>query len=112
LAHEGERRLVSDSIPNTPLATPTGSILAQHRDPMRAVPGAHFKFDWTVNPAIANIPLSNWYPGDDVVDIIGVDAYDAGVPASVPFSGRWNYLYNEPTASARWRRSPSSMASR
>lgn len=97
LAHEANGDWYADSIPNTPSGDANwvqfwrNTVIA-----MRAVPGAHFKFDWTVNPGYRNIPLSNWYPGDDVVDIIGVDAYDAGVPASVPFSGRWNYLYNEP----------------
>jgi Glycosyl hydrolase family 26 len=48
---------------------------------MRSVPGAHFKFDWTVNGRVRPIPLGDFYPGDDVVDIIGIDAYDSGIPA-------------------------------
>ena len=63
---------------------------------MRSVPGANFQFDWCVNEGYRRIPLADWYPGNDVVDIIGVDAYDGGVPASVPFADRWSYLYNEP----------------
>jgi glycosyl hydrolase family 26 len=43
---------------------------------MRSVPGAQFRFDWCVNTAVRPIPLSNFYPGDDVVDIVGVDVYD------------------------------------
>ena len=43
---------------------------------MRAVPGAHFLFVWNPNACTSNIPLSQWYPGDSYVDIIGVDAYD------------------------------------
>lgn len=46
---------------------------------MRAVPGAHFLFDWTVNQYWRPVPLQEWYPGDSVVDIIGIDAYDNGV---------------------------------
>ncbi len=47
---------------------------------MRSVPGAHFLFDWCVNAYWRPIPLSKWYPGNDVVDIVGIDAYDSGVP--------------------------------
>lgn len=43
---------------------------------MRAVPGAHFLFVWNPNVCTANLPLSQWYPGNSYVDIIGVDAYD------------------------------------
>jgi hypothetical protein len=43
---------------------------------MRAVPGAHFVFVWNPNVCTANLPLSQWYPGNSYVDIIGVDAYD------------------------------------
>lgn len=45
---------------------------------MRSVPGAAFSFDW--NPvsssAGTNLSFDAFYPGDDVVDIIGLDAYD------------------------------------
>lgn len=44
---------------------------------MRSVPGAHFQFDWCVNAGYRPIPLQSFYPGDDVVDTIGVDTYDA-----------------------------------
>jgi Glycosyl hydrolase family 26 len=58
---------------------------------MRSVPGANFRFDWCVNAGVRPIPLDAFYPGDDVVDIVGIDAYDAGVPTNQP--DRWNYLY-------------------
>ncbi len=61
---------------------------------MRSVPGANFRFDWTVNAVSRDIPLVDYYPGDDVVNIIGIDAYDAGLPADT--SDRWSTLYNEP----------------
>ena len=48
---------------------------------MRSVPGAHFRFDWCVNYPVRNLPLRTFYPGDQYVDIIGLDAYDAGVTA-------------------------------
>lgn len=46
---------------------------------MRAVPGARFTFVW--NPALGPVDPTNWpaeraWPGADVVDAIGVDAYD------------------------------------
>ena len=60
---------------------------------MRSVPGAHFLFDWCVNAYWRPIPLSRWYPGDDVVNIVGIDAYDSGVPMR---ENRWTRLYTEP----------------
>jgi len=46
---------------------------------MRSVPGADFKFVWDVNNRIPATPFASYYPGDDVVDIIGDDAYDSAV---------------------------------
>ncbi|GGO43337.1 glycoside hydrolase family 26 protein [Streptomyces lasiicapitis] len=43
---------------------------------MRAVPGQKFKFDFTPNRGRDAIPWTQCYPGDDVVDIIGMDSYD------------------------------------
>ena len=43
---------------------------------MRAVSGANFLFVWNPNVCTDDVPLSEWYPGDSYVDIIGVDAYD------------------------------------
>lgn len=42
---------------------------------MRSVAGAAFKFDWTVNAVTRPVPLTAFYPGDQFVDYIGVDAY-------------------------------------
>jgi hypothetical protein len=53
---------------------------------MRAVPGAHFKFVWCINNRYRNIPFNAYYPGNDVVDIVGDDVYDAGVSGRSP---RW-----------------------
>ena len=60
---------------------------------MRSVPGAHFLFDWTVNPGYRPLPLQSFYPGNDVVDIIGVDAYDAN--ALSPSQHSWSAIYHE-----------------
>ncbi|OEJ25343.1 glycosyl hydrolase family 26 [Streptomyces agglomeratus] len=43
---------------------------------MRAVPGQKFRFDFAPNRGIDAIPWTECYPGDDVVDIIGMDSYD------------------------------------
>jgi hypothetical protein len=61
---------------------------------MRSVDGADFKFDWCVLAAYRPIPLREWYPGDDVVDIVGIDAYDSGIEQQGP--GRWRTIYTRP----------------
>ena len=63
---------------------------------MRAVPGAHFLFDWTINQYWRPVPLDDWYPGNNVVDIIGIDAYDNGVyQAGLTPAERWQVLSSE-----------------
>jgi len=43
---------------------------------MRAVPDSRFTFDWSVNNGSSLFPPEQAYPGDDVVDVVGIDAYD------------------------------------
>jgi len=43
---------------------------------MRSVPGANFTFDWCTAWGPAQTAPDSVYPGDDVVDIIGMDVYD------------------------------------
>ncbi|MEE1929211.1 glycosyl hydrolase [Streptomyces sp. TRM 70351] len=43
---------------------------------MRAVPGQRFRFDFAPNRGRDAIPWTRCYPGDDVVDVIGLDSYD------------------------------------
>ncbi|MEW2609130.1 glycosyl hydrolase [Streptomyces sp. NPDC047880] len=43
---------------------------------MRAVPGQKFRFDFTPSRGRDAVPWTECYPGDDTVDIIGLDAYD------------------------------------
>jgi hypothetical protein len=57
---------------------------------MRSVPGAKFRFDWSVNAAWRPIPFRRFYPGDDVVDYVGIDAYDSGVTS---LKGRWDTIF-------------------
>lgn len=59
---------------------------------MKAVPGAHFEFDWTVNPSYRPIPFSSYYPGNNAVDIVGIDQYDwASSWVGTAQPARWNY---------------------
>ncbi|MGW8062713.1 glycoside hydrolase family 26 protein [Streptomyces ziwulingensis] len=43
---------------------------------MRAVPGQRFRFDFTPSRGRDAVPWTECYPGDDTVDIIGMDSYD------------------------------------
>jgi hypothetical protein len=60
---------------------------------MKSVPNAHFKFDWTVNAGVQPIPFEKYYPGDDAVDIIGIDAFDRGPTGT---SSHWDHEYDQP----------------
>jgi hypothetical protein len=63
---------------------------------MRSVPGAHFDFNWCIDNGPRPIPFTDYYPGNDVVDSIGDDVYDSGLPKNVSFDDRWQYVYDEP----------------
>ncbi|GAA4056380.1 glycoside hydrolase family 26 protein [Nonomuraea soli] len=54
---------------------------------MRSVPGQKFRFDFTANRGRDAIPWTDCYPGDDVVDIIGLDHYD-----QPPFKSFQDYI--------------------
>ncbi|MER7563472.1 glycosyl hydrolase [Streptomyces sp. NPDC097941] len=43
---------------------------------MRAVPGQKFRFDFAPSRGRDAVPWTECYPGDDTVDIIGMDSYD------------------------------------
>lgn len=94
LAHESNGTWNADSIGKTPrdfrLWRRFWRVTVKT---MRSVPGAHFRFDFCVNAGVRPIPLRRFYPGDDVVDIVGIDAYDAGVRGQ---RNRWNRLYSQP----------------
>jgi Glycosyl hydrolase family 26 len=66
---------------------------------MRSVPGAAFSFDWTVcNGLQDGHPLNSFnsfYPGDDVVNIVGMDIYDVKwQDAGAGPQQRWDYAAN------------------
>ncbi len=94
LAHEANGNWFPDSIPDTPAGDALwirfwrNTVIA-----MRSVPGAHFLFDWCVNAGYRPVPLASFYPGDDVVDIIGLDVYDTAVNGTGPV--RWQQIYHE-----------------
>jgi len=62
---------------------------------MRSVSGAGFSFDWTANPG-TSLSFASFYPGDDVVDIVGLDVYDIKWQdtTSSP-EQRWNFVLNQ-----------------
>ncbi|WP_328560552.1 glycoside hydrolase family 26 protein [Streptomyces coelicoflavus] len=43
---------------------------------MRAVPGQKFRFDFAPSRGRDAVPWTQCYPGDDTVDIVGMDSYD------------------------------------
>lgn len=43
---------------------------------MRSVPGQRFRFDFTPTRGKDAVPWTECYPGDDTVDILGMDSYD------------------------------------
>ena len=84
---------------------------------MNRVPGARFTFDWNLNAAYRDIPLRKIYPGDRVVDVIGIDVYDSSgrtLPAAAS-PRRWPAIARQPggvreiVAFARSRRKPISI---
>ncbi|MGK5631791.1 glycoside hydrolase family 26 protein [Streptomyces sp. URMC 123] len=79
---------------------------------MRAVPGQKFRFDFAPSRGQDAIGWTECYPGDDVVDIIGMDSYDQppghtfddhihqpfGLKAQVEFAAR----HGKPTSYPEW----------
>jgi hypothetical protein len=65
---------------------------------MRSVSGANFKFIWNPDDGSASscpgVHLEDYYPGDQYVDVVGLDVYD-GVGQTVSSNAtRWNDLLN------------------
>jgi hypothetical protein len=85
LGHEANGDWYYDSIGTTPSDYASwAAYWARFVQVARTVPGAHFTFDWTVNAGYQRIPFDSYYPGDDVVDIIGIDQYDGIAYAPTP----------------------------
>ncbi|MFI1762302.1 glycoside hydrolase family 26 protein [Streptomyces sp. NPDC020800] len=58
---------------------------------MRSVPGQQFRFDFAPNRGADAVPWPLCYPGDDVVDIIGMDSYDQ--PQGITFDRQVSERY-------------------
>lgn len=72
---------------------------------MRAVPNSRFRFDWNPTLGRAGIPADEVYPGDDAVDIIGLDVYNQSWAKPRPSSQeRWIELRQQPFG-LDWHRS-------
>lgn len=72
---------------------------------MRAVPNSRFRFDWNPNLGRAGIAADLVYPGDDAVDIIGLDVYNQSWTKPRPSSQeRWIELRQQPFG-LDWHRS-------
>ncbi|GLY14266.1 hypothetical protein Kisp01_12820 [Kineosporia sp. NBRC 101677] len=57
----------------------SGAFVAYWRqvtETMRSVPGQDFEFDWNPNNGKNKYDAVEYYPGDDYVDYVGIDAYD------------------------------------
>ena len=64
---------------------------------MRSVPGAHFLFEW--NPTRGDLgvgPLSDYYPGNAYVDVIGLDVYDVEWGSYPRARAEWTHILTEP----------------
>ena len=63
---------------------------------MRSVPGARFRFDWTLSAGTGIVDPSLAYPGDAFVDDVGMDVYDWNPSGMVlPAAARWHALVTE-----------------
>jgi hypothetical protein len=62
---------------------------------MRSVAGARFRFDWCIAVRYRDLPLSEIYPGNRYVDIVGMDVYDDG-PLGATGAARWHTLMTSP----------------
>jgi hypothetical protein len=64
---------------------------------MRSVPGSKLRFDWNPTLGPAAVAPDEVYPGDDVVDIIGLDVYNQSWTVPRPDSRkRWEELRRKP----------------
>jgi Glycosyl hydrolase family 26 len=69
---------------------------------VRAVPGAHFKFDWAANAGSSyvgpgqQLEAADAWPGADYVDYVGLDVYDQSwAPGGADPVARWNEIVNQ-----------------
>ncbi|GAB3683513.1 hypothetical protein GCM10028814_21700 [Angustibacter aerolatus] len=97
LAHEGNGTWFKHDIGGTPLEhRQWATYWARVAGILHATPGASFRMDLTVSAGYRVVPLEQWWPGDDAVDVVGVDQHDLGVPG-VPTEqpARWRFLMSQ-----------------
>lgn len=71
---------------------------------MRSAPGQRFEFDWNVNNGTNAYDAQEYYPGDDVVDYVGVDAYDmAWIPDTYPYPADCDPSCRQARQDRAWR---------
>ncbi len=63
---------------------------------MRAIPGAHFSFEWNPTRGQMSLAPPDAWPGSAYVNIIGMDVYDLQWPAMPNAQQRWQYFLSEP----------------
>jgi hypothetical protein len=104
LAHEANGTGTQDAVGTTAKDQKAWrSYWARMAGVMKSVPGASFRFDWTIAAWYRDIPLDRYYPGDAAVDIIGIDFYDNFVSRRQVFGSpgdRWQTQYNWPRGPA------------
>lgn len=62
---------------------------------LRQVPGANFTYEFNVNAGVESLDPNGYYPGDEWVDVVGVDQYDGTVePYTGPSGEQWDTLLN------------------
>lgn len=71
---------------------------------MRREPGQRFRFEWCPNHGRKQMDPTLAYPGDDVVDIIGMDVYaETWNAATADPMLRWRYFLDQPFG-LKWHR--------
>jgi hypothetical protein len=94
LGHEANGTWYWDSVPNNAAGQAKWRIFfAKTVTAMRSVPGAHFKFVWNVNYKVRDLSLDSFYPGNQYVDVIALDAYDSGLRTQ---TNRFAALWSQP----------------
>jgi len=63
---------------------------------MREEPGAAFRFEWCPMHSRQKTAPDSVYPGDDVVDIIGMDFYNDAWTRTLSPEQRWQYFLTTP----------------
>jgi hypothetical protein len=72
---------------------------------LKSVPGQRFALDWNVNNGTGGDDPVRYYPGDDVVDYVGVDVYDvAGDRGTYPYGSDCDAGCRTERQERAWRR--------